>query len=179
MSNIRIALLGDYSAAVKAHIAMPPALELAAKAMNVQVEPVWIHPSKLASKEEVLALLGYHGIWCLPASPYANTEGAISAISLARTRGLPFLGTCAGFQHVLIEYFSDGPINACATGLMRLCKGLLPIERSSATNTTSHASPSATDHRLPEASFFMARMALCYAGLSSGHIGILSSGYCL
>jgi CTP synthase (UTP-ammonia lyase) len=34
-------------------------------------------------------------------------EGAISAISLARTESLPFLGTCAGFQHALIEYFKN------------------------------------------------------------------------
>ena len=43
----------------------------------------------------------------MPASPYANTEGAISAISLARTQGIPFLGTCGGFQHALIEYFRN------------------------------------------------------------------------
>ena len=43
----------------------------------------------------------------MPASPYANTEGAISAISLARTEEIPFLGTCGGFQHALIEYFRN------------------------------------------------------------------------
>lgn len=39
---------------------------------------------------------------------------AISAISLARTEGIPFLGTCAGFQHALIEYFRNviGATNA-------------------------------------------------------------------
>ena len=36
-----------------------------------------------------------------------HTEGAISAISLARTGGIPFLGTCAGFQHAMIEYFRN------------------------------------------------------------------------
>src|SRR5271169_1138222 len=39
-------------------------------------------------------------------------------------------------------------------------------ERSSATNATSHAAPSAADHRLLEAIFFVARMTLYYAGLS-------------
>ncbi len=104
---MRIALIGDYSAAVTAHVAIPAALELAANALNVAVEPVWIHTSNLRSEDEVLSLLGYEGIWCVPASPYANTEGAISAIRLARTRGIPFLGTCGGFQHALIEYFRN------------------------------------------------------------------------
>lgn len=107
MSSVRIALIGDYNPSVIAHIGIPPALELAAKALGVCVEPVWVHTSKLADEEEICALLGYQGIWCVPASPYANTEGAISAISLARLEGIPFLGTCAGFQHALIEYFRN------------------------------------------------------------------------
>jgi CTP synthase (UTP-ammonia lyase) len=105
--KIRIALIGDYRASVTAHAAIPPALELAAKSLDVEVEPVWIHTSKLTSPEEFHSLRGYQGIWCVPASPYANTEGAISAISLARTEGIPFLGTCGGFQHALIEYFRN------------------------------------------------------------------------
>ncbi|HXM44594.1 MAG TPA: CTP synthase [Bryobacteraceae bacterium] len=107
MSKTRIALIGDYSSAVTAHVAIPPALELAAKALDVEIDPVWIHTSRLTSKEELRALSGYQGIWCVPASPYANTEGAIAAISFARTEGIPFLGTCGGFQHAVIEYFRN------------------------------------------------------------------------
>lgn len=107
MSNIRIALIGDYNPSVTAHIAIPPALELAAKDLDVEVEPVWIHTSKLSGKEDLRALRDYQGIWCVPASPYANTEGAIAAISIARTGRIPFLGTCGGFQHAMIEYFRN------------------------------------------------------------------------
>lgn len=107
MTATRIALIGDYRASVTAHIAIPAALQLAANALDVEVEPVWIHTSKLSGEQELLALLGYQAIWCVPASPYANTEGAISAISLARTLGVPFLGTCGGFQHAIIEYFRN------------------------------------------------------------------------
>lgn len=75
--------------------------------MRADVEPVWIHTSKLTAGGALSTLPAYQGIWCVPASPYANTEGAIAAISLARTRGIPFLGTCGGFQHALIEYFRN------------------------------------------------------------------------
>jgi CTP synthase (UTP-ammonia lyase) len=105
--KIRIALIGDYRASVTAHAAIPPAVDLAAKSLDIEVEPVWIHTSRLTSPEEFHSLRGYQGIWCVPASPYANTEGAISAISLARAEGIPFLGTCGGFQHALIEYFRN------------------------------------------------------------------------
>ena len=48
-------------------------------------------------------------------------------------------------------------------------EGLLATERSRARNATSHAPPSATDHRLLEAIFFVARMTLYYAGVSKSH----------
>lgn len=43
-------------------------------------------------------------MWCVPASPYAGTQGALAAIRFARQTGLAFLGTCGGFQHALLEY---------------------------------------------------------------------------
>jgi CTP synthase (UTP-ammonia lyase) len=40
----------------------------------------------------------------VPASPYADMDAALAAIRMARESGRPFLGTCGGFQHALIEY---------------------------------------------------------------------------
>jgi len=40
----------------------------------------------------------------VPASPYRDTEGALAAIRFAREAPRPFLGTCGGFQHALLEY---------------------------------------------------------------------------
>jgi transposase len=48
-----------------------------------------------------------------------------------------------------------------------LPQGLLATQRSSTTNAPSHAPPSATDHRLLAAIFFMARIALYYARVNS------------
>jgi len=39
-----------------------------------------------------------------PASPYTSMEGALDAIRYARESRRPFLGTCGGFQHAVIEY---------------------------------------------------------------------------
>jgi len=44
------------------------------------------------------------GVWCVPGSPYRNTAGALWAIQFARTRLIPFLCTCGGFQHALLEF---------------------------------------------------------------------------
>lgn len=106
-SNVRIAVIGDYSASVTAHVAVAPALALAARTEDVEVEPVWVHTSKLTNEEAIASLSNFEGIWCVPSPRYTNSEGVISAITLARTKGIPFLGTCAGFQHALMEYFRN------------------------------------------------------------------------
>ncbi|VTM88081.1 CTP synthase [Raoultella ornithinolytica] len=41
--------------------------------------------------------------WCPPAR-MKNAEGAFTAIRYARENSVPFLGTCGGFQHAIIEY---------------------------------------------------------------------------
>jgi CTP synthase (UTP-ammonia lyase) len=102
-SFIPIALVGDFSSSAVAHQAIPLALCLGAERMSFSVTPSWVHTADLA-RDGIESLSGFHGIWCVPASPYADMEAAIGAIRLARESGRPFLGTCGGFQHALIEY---------------------------------------------------------------------------
>jgi CTP synthase (UTP-ammonia lyase) len=52
-------------------------------------------------------LSGFDAIWVTPGSPYPSATGAIAAVRAARERGIPFLGTCGGFQHALIEFARD------------------------------------------------------------------------
>jgi CTP synthase (UTP-ammonia lyase) len=103
MSALRIGLIGDYDPEVPAHRAIPVALRLAADRAGTAVEPVWLHTSAL-SGDVPGRLAGLAGLWCVPASPYANAAGALAAIRYARESGRPFLGTCGGFQHALLEY---------------------------------------------------------------------------
>jgi CTP synthase (UTP-ammonia lyase) len=46
----------------------------------------------------------FDGFWCVPASPYRDMDGALRAIRFAREQRRPFLGTCGGFQHAVLEY---------------------------------------------------------------------------
>jgi len=101
-ATLRIALVGDHNPKLIPHQAIPEALRLAGEALGEPVEGVWTHTSSLTNP--ALQLEGFDGIWCIPASPYANMEGALGAIQFARESGRPFLGTCGGFQHALIEY---------------------------------------------------------------------------
>jgi CTP synthase (UTP-ammonia lyase) len=99
--KVTIGLIGDYNASVPAHQAIPGALQRAAEISDMAVEFEWV------PTEEVVALScisRFDGLWCVPASPYRNMAGALLAIRHAREAAVPFLGTCAGFQHAVVEY---------------------------------------------------------------------------
>ena len=100
---LRIALVGDHDPGITAHRAIPEALRLAAQECGTPVRAEWVHTSTLGSNATE-PLAGFDAIWLVPASPYTNTTGVLSAIRLARETGRPFLGTCAGFQHAILEY---------------------------------------------------------------------------
>jgi CTP synthase (UTP-ammonia lyase) len=100
-SPATIALLGDYSPQVIAHQAIPRALELARAETGAAVAWRWVLTRDLRVAAEELA--EFAGVWVVPGSPYANEGGVLAAIQFARETGRPFLGTCGGFQHALIE----------------------------------------------------------------------------
>jgi CTP synthase (UTP-ammonia lyase) len=86
---------------VIAHKAIPLAIDDAAAVLELPVRYDWLATSEIKSAD---ALADYDAIWVVPASPYKNAEGAFIAIRYARENSIPFLGTCGGFQHAIIEY---------------------------------------------------------------------------
>ncbi len=99
--KVAIALVGDHSHSFTAHQAIPLALRGAADVLNIEVGFEWVPTEEVRS---VSRISGFDGIWCVPASPYRSMDGALLAIRHARERAVPFLGTCGGFQHAVVEY---------------------------------------------------------------------------
>jgi CTP synthase (UTP-ammonia lyase) len=99
--HILIGLIGDYDPSVPAHQAIPLALKQAADALRIQVGYEWVPTEEIRSVSRVS---GFDGLWCVPASPYRSMDGALLAIRHAREKAVPFLGTCGGFQHAVVEY---------------------------------------------------------------------------
>ncbi|MBS0663938.1 MAG: hypothetical protein JSR48_11795 [Verrucomicrobia bacterium] len=97
-----IALVGDPSPAVTAHRAIPVALALAADAERVMVQWRWYPTAAL--HEPARQLADSAALWVVPGSPYANLDGVLGAIRWARESRRPTLGSCGGFQHLLIEF---------------------------------------------------------------------------
>lgn len=77
-------------------------LSIAATNLRAAIAHEWIGTASISRNAEELN--AYSGIWCVPASPYASFEGALTAIRFARLNLILFLGTCGGFQHAVIEY---------------------------------------------------------------------------
>jgi CTP synthase (UTP-ammonia lyase) len=99
--RVAIGLIGDHNDTIPAHRAIPQALTLAARALGIEVAHEWVPSEQITS---VAHLTHYHGLWCIPGSPYRDMDGVLLAIRYAREQQRPFLGTCGGFQHALIEY---------------------------------------------------------------------------
>ena len=100
-SIIKIGIIGDYDGR-PSHIATEEALKHAAKKLGIQMEFNWL-PTDLLDTSEV-ELQNYYGFWCAPGSPYKSMNGAINGIKYARENNRPFIGTCGGFQHAVIEF---------------------------------------------------------------------------
>lgn len=96
MTAARIAVVGDRSEHVRAHARIPVAL----RHSGFDVEPTWVGTARVAAPAD---LDGFDGVWLVPGSPYEHRDGALAAVTAARTTGVPFLGTCGGFQHALLE----------------------------------------------------------------------------
>jgi CTP synthase (UTP-ammonia lyase) len=94
-----IAIVGDRNAAFAVHLATEQALTDGPDAPAVE----WLATDRLAESAPD-ELCRYAGFLIAPASPYRSMQGALSAIRHARENAVPLLGTCGGFQHLILEY---------------------------------------------------------------------------
>jgi len=100
-TRLALALVGERDERKVAHRAIEAALPLVAQTLGVTIDARWLATDTIT---DASVLGNVHGVWCVPGSPYKDMDGALLAIRHARTSGLPFLGTCGGFQHAVVEY---------------------------------------------------------------------------
>ena len=99
---VRIAVVGDRRSRFPPQDSIETALAHSADALGVEIDVTWFAtPTLEGSGVEQLA--DADAVWCAPGSPFLSLEGALAGIRFARERARPFLGTCAGFQHAVIE----------------------------------------------------------------------------
>jgi CTP synthase (UTP-ammonia lyase) len=100
--RIQIGLVGDFSEKIHTHIALNDAIEHCKPHLGFRLEATWIPTN--AINGNFLAQHRYNGFWIAPGSPYANDDGVFELIRYARENDFPLLGTCGGFQYMVVEY---------------------------------------------------------------------------
>lgn len=96
--DMKIGVIGDFNPSNPTHIATNNGIRHAADALETPVEIVWLPTDQQHDYPK------FQGLFGSPGSPYRSLEGALDGIRYARENGVPFIGTCGGFQHAVIEY---------------------------------------------------------------------------
>ncbi len=94
----RIGIIGDFNPENPTHRATNNGIQHAAEALGEPMETVWL-PTEFPAEYQ-----RFQGLFGSPGSPYRSMDGALAGIRYARENKIAFLGTCGGFQHLLIEY---------------------------------------------------------------------------
>jgi CTP synthase (UTP-ammonia lyase) len=95
-----IALLGEYQPSFPPHVATAAAIEHSRSLLAADIEAVWVSTADI---DEAL-FKRCAAIWVAPGSPYKDLHKTLWAIQYARENLIPCLGTCGGFQYMVIEY---------------------------------------------------------------------------
>ena len=98
--NQPIALLGEYAPSFPPHAATDAAIAHSSRLLGVELGAVWVSTASITPE----LFQRFSAIWVAPGSPYKDLDKTLWAIRHARRNGVPCLGTCGGFQHMVLEY---------------------------------------------------------------------------
>ncbi|MDQ1280169.1 MAG: hypothetical protein QG670_1432 [Thermoproteota archaeon] len=100
---LTIGIIGDFNPHSETHIATNLSFNHSASSLKVEIKVEWVPTLSLEEHVED-KLYHFDILLCAPGSPYKSMKGALNGIRFARENDRPFLGTCGGFQHVVIEF---------------------------------------------------------------------------
>ncbi|GGG69471.1 CTP synthase C-terminal region-related (seleno)protein [Paenibacillus radicis (ex Gao et al. 2016)] len=99
---MKIGVIGDFNPEYLSQQATSDALNHSIYTIGAQMEYDWIPtasiPEQLDSIKET-----YKGFWIAPGIP-DSIDGVFQIIRYARENNVPLIGTCGGFQHMILEF---------------------------------------------------------------------------
>lgn len=95
-----IAILGEFDPTFAPHAATNSAIEHSSAFLSADIDGRWVSSQDI----EDSLFSQFAAIWVAPGSPYKNMAKTLWAIREARQNHVPCLGTCGGFQYIVIEY---------------------------------------------------------------------------
>jgi CTP synthase (UTP-ammonia lyase) len=96
----RIAFIGEYDPSSPTHSATNAAFRHSSDRLKSEIATAWVSTESV--EDEMFDY--FDAVLIAPGGPYKDQNKALAAIRFARENGVPCLGTCAGFQHMVIEY---------------------------------------------------------------------------
>lgn len=100
---MKLAIIGDFKPDNSTHTATNEALEHAADHAGISLDFVWIPTEEIDKNFNKIVAL-YDAFLIAPGSPYNDMKAVLRIIQYTRVNGRPTLGTCGGFQHMIIEF---------------------------------------------------------------------------
>lgn len=97
---MKLAIIGEYNPDFEPHVQTDAAIAHVASALGLDVQSEWISTADL----QVPYLSAFRAIWFAPGSPYRDLNRTLGAIRFAREHNVAALGTCGGYQHMVIEF---------------------------------------------------------------------------
>lgn len=102
MKPLRIAIIGDFTANKHTHLALNEAVAHCRQHLDFPVETTWVATDNIPDSASIPNYTD--ALWIAPGSPYKNDDAVYSLIQWARENNFPLLGTCGGFQYMVVEY---------------------------------------------------------------------------
>ncbi|CAN7368344.1 hypothetical protein LJR153_002238 [Paenibacillus sp. LjRoot153] len=99
---MKIGIVGDFRPEYPSQIATNDALLHSFRKLGVFIEYEWIPTATIIKQLNTIKEI-FQGFWIGPGSP-DSVDGVLSIIQFARENNIPLLGTCGGFQYIIMEY---------------------------------------------------------------------------
>jgi CTP synthase (UTP-ammonia lyase) len=100
---MKLAIIGDYNDNFRPHQATNEAIKHSIEKYKIKLDFEWLSTDTIESNFEHI-ISAYNGFWIAPGSPYKSMTGALKIIQYTRENNIPTIGTCGGFQHMVIEF---------------------------------------------------------------------------
>lgn len=102
--KLTLGITGKYVALRDAYASIDKAIEHCSTHLAADIDVRWIETSEITQRNVAERLEGLHAVIVPGGFGERGVEGKILCVNHVRTRGIPYLGICLGFQVAVIEF---------------------------------------------------------------------------
>lgn len=100
--SAKLAIIGDFNPNSELHLATNQAISHSCKLLNASMAYNWIATEKIT--ENFDHIVHNYDAFLIAPGMHKSLTGTLQIIEYARLNNIPTLGTCGGFQHMVLEF---------------------------------------------------------------------------